>query len=243
MDPESLYAQLGRLVETIPSDLNARPMLTSTRQWLGRACALVDFAGTPFDASDFRSAIRQLSAVNVGASYFAAEEIATILHRVLAIAELKAPVSARGAFIPAGNAFDALAAISKSLSGAERDVLFVDPYMDEKALTDFAPLASEKVGIRLLADQQSHKATLRPAFERWRSQYGDSRPLAARLAPPRTLHDRLIMLDGSQVWILTQSLKDFAARSPASIVRADGDAAALKVSAYQGIWDAATPIS
>jgi hypothetical protein len=205
----------------------------------------VDALGATLDSAQLRTAIRTLSGQNTyyGTIREAAEEIANILYRALAIAELNAPVSVKGAFIPAGNAFDALAAVTKVLSGATEDVLIVDPYMDEKALTDFAPLTPEGVAVRLLADHQDHKPTLRPAVERWKSQYGQKRPLAARLAGARVLHDRLIIVDGTEVWVLTQSLKDFAARSPASIVRSDSDTAALKVSAYQAIWDAARPFA
>jgi hypothetical protein len=74
------------------------------------------------------------------------------------------------------------------------------------------------------------------------AQHGPKRPLAVRLAPPRVLHDRLIIVDGNQIWILTQSLKDFASRSPAAIVRVDGDAAGLKIDAYRRIWEGAEPM-
>jgi hypothetical protein len=67
--------------------------------------------------------------------------------------------------------------------------------MDEKALTDFAPLAPEGVTIRLLSDQREHKPSLPPATERWKGQHGQKRPLEVRLAAPRTLHDRLIIID------------------------------------------------
>jgi hypothetical protein len=86
-----------------------------------------------------------------------ANQIAMYLHRALAHAELRAPLPARSAFIPAGNAFDAMVAVGKVLGGTTLDVLIVDPYMDEKALTDFAPLAPDRVAIRLLADEDSHK--------------------------------------------------------------------------------------
>jgi hypothetical protein len=56
------------------------------------------------------------------------------------------------------------------------------------------------------------------------------------------LHDRLIIVDWSQVWTLTQSLKDFAARSPASVIRVDGDLARLKIDAYEQLWTAAQPL-
>jgi hypothetical protein len=57
------------------------------------------------------------------------------------------------------------------------------------------------------------------------------------------LHDRLIIVDGAQVWVLTQSLNAFVVRSPATIVRVDGETAALKIKAYQDIWDKAKPLA
>jgi hypothetical protein len=88
------------------------------------------------------------------------------------------------------------------------------------------------------------KPTLRPAATRWVAQYGLNRPLQVKLAPARTLHDRLIAVDDSTVWVLTQSLNAFATRSPASIVRVDDQTAALKIAAYADVWPkAAVPLS
>jgi hypothetical protein len=169
----------------------------------------------------------------------ATEEITAVLYRSLAVAELKAPESAAGAFIPAGNAFDAFAALGKVLGGAQRDLLVIDPYMDEKILTDFGALPAEPVTLRLLADEATHKAGLPPAAQAWTKQHIGVRPVALRLAPPRTLHDRLIIADSADAWVLTQSFNAFATRAPASIVRVDPETAALKVSAYEAIWSAA----
>ncbi len=58
---------------------------------------------------------------------------------------------------------------------------------------------------------------------------------SGRLAPPKTLHDRAIFIDQAEAWILTQSLKDFAKRSPAEIVRAN-DTASMKIAAYEAVW-------
>ena len=74
-----------------------------------------------------------------------------------------------------------MASVGKVLSKAKADVLILDPYMDEKTLTDFAPLAPERVQIRLLADKKYHKPTLAPAVSRWQSQFGASRPLNAEI--------------------------------------------------------------
>ena len=49
------------------------------------------------------------------------------------------PVAGDGAFIGAGDVLDAYTAIGKVLATAKVGVLIVDPYMNEKAVTDFAP--------------------------------------------------------------------------------------------------------
>ncbi len=240
IDPESLYVQLGRLVETMPDFSMSGPLPAPSLQWLGRAHALVLATGEIGDVIQLKNEIDRLKSEIFGPS--AALQIAAIIYRALAVAELNAPAAARGAFIPAGNAFDALAAIGNVLQTAKKDVLIVDPYMDANALMDFAVLAPERVLLRLLADQQDHKATLEPAVRRWKAQHGASRPLEAKLAPARILHDRLIAVDGADAWTLTQSLNAFAARSPASIIRADVEVSVRKIAAYEAIWLAATPI-
>jgi hypothetical protein len=49
----------------------------------------------------------------------------------------------QGSFIAAGSTFDAFVAVGKALSEAKTNVLMVDPYADEKALTDYALLAPD----------------------------------------------------------------------------------------------------
>ena len=232
--------QLGRLVETMPG-LNIPQLTNAEHQWLGKLDALLLASDDTHNLATLRTKVDWLG-VDPYTRAKTVQEITMVLHRALAAAELNAPVAVAGAFVPAGNAFDAMAAVGKVLSKAQRSALIVDPYMDEKALTDFAPLAPLGVIVRLLADEQNRKPSLIPAQQRWTAQYGVSRPLEVRLAPARTLHDRPIILDDAETWVLTQSLNAFAARSPASLVRVDDGTAALKISAYAAIWKAATPL-
>src|SRR5205814_5682968 len=106
-------------------------------------------------------------------------------------------------FIPAGNSFDAFAALSKVLQTAAQDVLMVDPYMDETALTEFGGAVAQNVRLRLMADEKDCKPTLQPAAAKWVQQYGATRPLLLRLAPPKSLHDRAIFIDQKVAWTLT----------------------------------------
>ena len=238
-DPGILYRQLGRLIEAMPFISGNGLLSPDEHLWLGRADALVMRYGSPAQQIDWK-----LAKINFQTSegVWALEKMRGVLYALLAAAELEAPASAQGAFIPAGNGFDAFAALSKVLKAATRDVLIVDPYMDEAALTEFACAVPENVPLRLMADKAYCKSTLRPAADRWVQQYGTARPLMARLAPQKSLHDRAVFIDHAVAWTLTQSLKDFAKRSPAEIVRADEDTSALKIIAYEDIWASAAVI-
>jgi hypothetical protein len=140
IDPEALYIQLGRLLEAMPELTVQPPYSTSTHQWLGRVEALIDASGDKADLLEFQAATSQLK--DMVKQWWAAQDVTRIIHRALAKAELKAPAAIQGSFIPAGNSFDAMAAIGKVLNQANQEVLIIDPYLDGKVLTDFAACSS-----------------------------------------------------------------------------------------------------
>jgi hypothetical protein len=227
----ALHTQIGRLLEVAPEVDNFTDLREpAVMQWFGRARALSVAAGVSSIAFDTAVGKFPYSSWKVGV-----QEAFQLVYQALAECELKAPPSAAGSFIPVGTPFDAFAALAKVLQSAKSDVLIVDPYLDETALTEFGTTVPEGVALRLLGDQATCKPSLAPAAAKWASQYAARRPLQVRLAPARALHDRVIFVDGTGAWTLTQSLKDFAKRSPAEIVRAD-DTAALKIAAYESIW-------
>jgi hypothetical protein len=85
--------------------------------------------------------------------------------------------------------------------------------------------------------------TLKPAIEKWRRQFGATRPLEVRAAPPRKLHDRHIMLDRLDVWTVGQSFNALAEHSHSGITKTiDPLVSADKIAAYEDIWDTATPV-
>jgi hypothetical protein len=216
-------------------DLANGPIMPEMNQWLGRAAALIEEAGDQASATRLQNCAQFLDSINRALN---AQAIAAIVHHALAKAELKAPAAVQGTFIAAGHTFDAFVAVSRVLGTAKTDVLMVDPYADEKALTDYAVLAPDQVSVRLLADQADYKKSLKPAAERWVQQFGQTRPLSVRLAAAKTLHDRLILVDGATAWMLGQSFKDMVARSHTSLVRMDPESGSRKIAAYETMWNA-----
>lgn len=239
-EAEAIYRQLGLLISQKPAIEGRGEYGPEQLQWVGRAFALVEANGNIFDVADFRAAMNLL---NSASRAHHAQSILMILYRVLARLELQVPAEAQGAFINAGAEFSAFQAIGKVLRATGRDVLIVDPYLSVEVLFDFVPMAHEGVAVRLLSDGQSRVLGdgLRAGLQRWVQQYA-ARPVVARVTQPRELHDRLLLVDDAQAWILTQSLKDFAARAPGTLVRADPDLAAMKIQAYAAIWTRSQPL-
>jgi hypothetical protein len=241
VEPRLFYDELGRLIETMP-DLTATPDTPDTREWVGRASAVVTAAGTMAESAALNIAAASLNAETPEGSKRAADQIATILYRVRAMIELQT-ISPPGTFSGAGQKFDAFAAIRQILASARNDVLIVDPAMDEKTLTEFVPRIAEGVTVRLLTDKSLQKPSFAPAVDHWMSQHGQTRTLNVRLAGARALHDRLVIVDTAVVWMFTQSLTAIATQSPAAVVPIEGDPAALKLAFYDKLWASAAPLS
>jgi hypothetical protein len=139
MDPERLFSLLKNFIDTMPA-LHGAPTLERA-QWLARASALIEASSNSAEGKRFREAMDVLAKHDyMQEENPAAVVVKNILLRTFAMVELNAPAGSQGAYIPAGNAFDALAAISKVFSEASRSLLVVDPYADEKLFTDFIQL-------------------------------------------------------------------------------------------------------
>jgi len=238
--PEALYHQLGRLRNEMPPwhELG-KP---SSSKWMGRALALVEAVdNTTMELVTLRTYFDHLNRYDP--SDKTTQMIAQVIDTVIAKVELKLPADSQGAFIPAGGVFDGYQAVSKALAAAQKHVFLVDPYGDDKLISDFVPLAPEGLPVFVMCDEQYAKPSLKPAAERWIAQWQGKRPLEVRLTPARSLHDRLIVTDSSTAWVVGQSFKDLAKRAHSSLVRMDPDSAALKISAHVAMWQTAMKLA
>ncbi len=233
---EAVYMRLGGLIAETP-DLKAEPT-TGTHRWTAQVLALMEAANL-VDATTlafFKVASQHLHGTQRAMN---ASTILSIAHQALAKAELAAPAELQGAFIAAGHFFDAFAAVSTALGTATTDVLIVDKYADARLLTHYAVLAPDSVSVRVLAGPM-YSQSLKPAAEHWAKQMKQA--LEVRLAPPATLHDRAILIDGKTAFSLGQSFKDLVARSDTTLVRLPSDAGSEKIEAYELLWSSATPL-
>lgn len=241
MEPEARFAHFNELAATIPDfgDVGTPNQSPEVHEWLGRLHALLDqdvFGSEAFSvrlASDGVGTILHDNKVR---------QIVGALYRAIARDELLLPASRQGSFIAAGNAYDALTATTRILSEAKSSLLIVDPYLGPKVLEVYAVQANEGVRVELLGSSGQVHAGLEPAAKAWAVQFGNKRPLSLRHAPRKQLHDRLIVVDRLEAWDVSQSFKDLAARSPASLSKALAEQAALKIEAYVEMYENAAVV-
>lgn len=232
-DDEALYHELGHLIASMPNLLES-PISPETNAWLGRAIATTE------RVDSVEGAMLSIVAQGLGGSSLLApgkvQRIATILNAAMARVEQKMPLAQRGGFIAAGSPMGAFLAVSTTAKAANSDLLFVDAFADEVLLSDFAVTAKEGVAIRILCGQSKRKPSLKPAAERWLQEYGTSRPLSIHLVDDVTLHDRLMILDGTSAYAIGQSFNGLGKTSPTSIIQMPTEIAVQKVEAYDALW-------
>lgn len=233
---ERLYLRIGHLVETAPDfTISATPDM---RLWIAQARAVVKETSDVANMVAFETAMGLYFGPPAAPLY--GSKLVQCVYNALADAGSNVSSSLRGAFIPAGNAHDAVAAVVKILGEAKRRVMLVDPYADAALLERYALFVPEGVVVDVLADVKDVKPTLKPAAEAWLTQYATSRPLSVRVSPARALHDRLIILDEAIAFTVGQSFNALASRAPTSINRImDAETARRKIEAHLQIWDSA----
>jgi hypothetical protein len=236
---ERLYIDLGRLIAEMP-ELGAGTITPEIDRWMSAATALVKSSGCLSEAIQLKVACENLDSLLRPRN---AETIKNILHRVLASVELNVPPEVRRSVICVGEDFDAYMAVRQLLRMATADALLVEPEAAGKVLADYAILAPERVTVRLLADQAQYQPSLVAGVERWAQRFGGDRTLRIRLAPPNSLHERLILLDSERAWVLGVPFSKLAKRRYTALVRMSPEDEARKVAVYAEIWEEAEPLS
>jgi hypothetical protein len=239
LSPEQLLALLEASIREAPEFKYQEPMTEKEIRWLGRADALLEASGSVPALVSFRTARQGL-----GSYTHSRDNLLIPLHDAYSRMELMAPVASQGAFIPAGDTWNGYAALIKLVQNECDDLFIVDPYLNSAIYTDFAPHSAARKGIRCLTSQRpaNHPGLLASAG-RWASdQISQTHPVEVRYAPVNALHDRLIIIDGKEVWLVSQSFKDIAKRSPASVSRADSEMSLMKAQHYGDLWNQSAPL-
>lgn len=240
LTPEQLLALLEAAIREAPVFVPGFVLTDAHFRWLGRVDAIlleVD-EGSAIAFEEARDDINSRQ-------HYRQSKLMQPIYDAIGVLQLQLPSSLQGAFIPPGDTWNGFAALLKPVQTACDNLLIVDPYVISTIFTELVPHAAARIGIQILTVQQLKlHAALLAMSQKWQQTHpAPTSPVEVRYAPANALHDRLIILDDTEAWLVSQSIKDIAKKSAASVTRADSEMAQMKAQHYQDLWKASTPIS
>jgi hypothetical protein len=232
MEPIILVSRIKAHLANAPSFATYSPASYEHQAWLAQAHALVA-KWKPLEALSVKTASDFLSSPVLRDSNLA--QIFGGLHRAVADLELSLPPQAGQAFGP-GAVYDFFKALNGLIASASSSLLIADPFMDPEIFDAYLSAAPAGIRIRLLTKKGADG--LKPAIEKFSSQRG----AAVEARRSHAFHDRIVFVDGSDCWVLGQSIKDAAKAMPTYLAPLSPDIALDKFGFYESIWNEAAPI-
>lgn len=232
MNAVALLAELRALANNVPDFQTYSPASRLHLEWLGKTSALLTLWNKD-EAVTFKSAADYLAfdiMRDIGVA-----KLLNLLHRAIAELELQVPTLPKQVFGP-GAVYDFLKSLRDLLASATKSIFIVDPYLDEDIFDSYLSAISPSVSVRLLA--REYAVALKPSVQKFVSQTKG----AVEVRVSKSIHDRVVFLDGHSCWVLGQSIKNAAKSMPTYLAPLPDDAAQLKKDDYERIWKTATAI-
>ena len=230
MEKHILLEQLQILLRSVPDWDNFKPSSATDQEWLGRAYALVH-RWRPMEADmSFSSSTTYLTTAtmrNMGVN-----TIMGLIHRAIQDIKVDLECNPKQVFGP-GAVYDFFKAYSDLMETAKSTILIVDPYLDIAIFDAYIGRIKAVVKIMLLSARTKYENDLRVAFKKYEAQH--NRGIQIRLAN-NPIHDRVTIIDSKTCWVLGQSIKDAASKSPTYMVPISQDYVDLKIAEYDKIW-------
>lgn len=154
-----------------------------------------------------------------------------LLRSAISGLELELPESDEKVYEP-GDTYDVYKDLSRIIGAARNSVFLIDPYADEEVFELYLDKVNVDVQIRLLTRVPSSP------LSRVAKKFAGGRTSTFEARHSRDAHDRVIFIDGTDCWVLGQSIKDAAAKKPTYLIPVDvvSDMARL----YEDVWNKAT---
>lgn len=203
------------------------------QQWIARAGALMARVG-------FEHKLAFQSAKRTSVQYWQVAREPMRQQLLAAAEEIKLELELDGheeigQVYEAQQQYDFLRDLTEIILEAEDEVFIVDPYFDGGAFDTYLSGIGNSCGIRILCGKYSADVAGRIAA--FKSQFG----VEPELRKTKDIHDRLVILDGSDCWIVGGSIKD-AGKKPTYLVPLQPGIAPTKIGIYDALWRNSQPV-
>lgn len=232
MTPHVLLELLRNHLSNIPPLEGRGDYSQEQYNWLGKAKALMsewsETKSIPFNTA-VDSLIRNTNRrADCGV-------VVTFIYDVIARLENSLPQNNDQAFGP-GAAYDFFVALNDTIGSANEKVFIVDPYLDAEVFDGYLQGLKRGVTVRLLTSK--YIDNIRVAAQKYRKQFENH----VEVRKSNELHDRIILVDDEQCWVLGASIKDAALKKPTYLAPLSADVVPCKRTLYDAVWAKAEPI-
>ena len=131
--------------------------------------------------------------------------------------------------------YDFLRDLKEIILGVQSEVFVVDPYFDGGAFETYLGQLGASCSIRVLCGKSANDVAGHIAA--FKAQYGAE----PELRKSKDIHDRLVILDRSDCWLVGGSIKD-AGKKPTYLVPLQPKIAPTKISIYEALWQQSKPV-
>ena len=135
-----------------------------------------------------------------------------------------------------GAQYDFYRSLKTLIQSAEREIFLIDPYLDRDAFDLYLGELDPAISARVLT--YKYAESLKSVVKILATKHE-----GVEVRKSEALHDRIFFVDGEQCWIIGQSIKDAADKSPTYLAPLPSEVVAIKLEAYNDIWGEATPIT
>lgn len=197
------------------------------QQWIARVGALLARVGM-----EYKIAFRTSKGTSVQFWKIAREPMRQYL--LAAAEEIKLELELDGheeigQVYEAQQQYDFLRDLKEIILGAQDEVFIVDPYFDGSAFDTYLGKLGSNCKIRVLCGKSSSEVV--GHVRAFNAQFG----VMPELRKTKEIHDRLVILDSSDCWIVGGSIKD-AAKKPTYLVPLQPSIAPTKIGIYEALW-------
>jgi len=160
----------------------------------------------------------------------------TIINTAISTLELETPQEHQQVYGP-GSSYDFYRDLKKIFCSAKNSLFLIDPYINEEVFDLYIDAVPGNVKIRLLTGQVSN--ALKTIIGKYKSKPG----VQFKAKTSKKIHDRVVIIDLNECWVLGQSIKDAAKKKPTYIAPLPSDVVQQKVQHYEDIWNKSPAVS
>ena len=233
MDPKISYTALKQLLDNQPNWAAFQPSSKQHQEWLGKASAHLKRWNAQ-KAESFTFQIGFMSTPGVLRDT-AVTTFLGILNQAVFDLEIDIPSEGQQIFGP-GAVYDFFKELNGLLATARSSILIVDPYLDSQIFDGYIGKLNTTVEVKMITNKNS--ADLKLAADRFNAQNKST----VEIKKSNELHDRAVIIDKSNCWVIGQSIKDAAKSKQTYMVPVGEESGRLKIDHYYDVFSRALAI-